>query len=137
MEMNNTKREGDLKMDRKIHEDFKKKMGFTPPGIMVAENFGEEFSRRLADFHGDVWSEEGAIPLKYRHLMALATAVFEGNDKRSRLEIVKSMNEGATRKELMEVFKQQVWMKGSPVLVQIAPLIEMIDQKLGTKQTDL
>jgi len=124
-------------MDKKIQDDFKKKMGFTPPGIMIAENFGEEFSRRLADFHGDVWSEEGAIPLKYRHLMSLATAVFEGNDKRSRLEIVKSMNEGATREELMEVFKQQVWMKGSPVLVQIAPLIEMIDQKLGIKQTDL
>jgi len=101
---------------------------------MVADNFGEEFSRRLAEFHGDVWSEEGAIPLKYRYLISLATAVFTNDEKRARLEIVKAMNQGATREEILEVFKQQVWMKGAPVLVQIAPLIEMMEKKLSMQK---
>lgn len=118
-------------MDKRIRETFKSELGFTPPGIMVADHFGEAFSRRLADYHHDVWSEDGPIPLKYRYLIALATAVFDENEKRARLELSKAMKTGATRAEILEVLKQQVWMKGAPTLVWIAPLIDMMDKKLG------
>lgn len=117
-------------MNENLRSEFKKEMGFTPPGIMVSEHFGQDFSRRLADYHHDVWSPEGAIPLKYRYMIALATAIFDNNEKRARLELTKAMKFGATREELMEVFKQQVWMRGAPTLVQIAPLIEMMEKKL-------
>ena len=124
-------------MDKSIQEEFKKELGFTPPGIMVSDHFWAAFKRRLADYHHDVWSEEGAIPLKYRYFIALATAIFDDNEKRARLELTKAMNHGATREELLEVFKQQVWMKGAPTLVQIAPLIEMMDKKFSMKKEDL
>jgi len=95
---------------------------------MLAEKFGESFSNRIAEYHHDIWNEEGAIPLKFRYMIALATAIFDENDKRSKLELRKAINHGATKEELHEVLKQQVWMKGAPTLVQIAPLLEMIDK---------
>ena len=42
-------------------------------------------------------------------------------------EILKAINQGATMEEFLDVFKQQVWIKGAPTLVQIAPLIEMLE----------
>ena len=121
-------------MDKTIQNEFKREMGFTPPGIMVSDKFGQDFSRLMTDFHHSVWSDEDAIPIKYRHLMSLATAVYGNDEKRSRLEIVKAINQGATMEEFLDVFKQQVWIKGAPTLVQIAPLIEMLEIKLGTKK---
>jgi len=118
-------------MKNEHKNQFKKEIGWTPPGAMLAENFGEEFSNRISEYHHDIWSEDGAIPLKYRYMIALATAIFDNNEKRSVLELRKAINHGATKEELMEVMKQQVWMKGAPTLVQIAPLLEMINKTFG------
>lgn len=115
-------------MKNEHKEQFKAEIGFTPPGAMIAENFGEAFSDRIAEYHHDIWREDGVIPLKYRYMIALATAVFDRNEKRAVLELRKAINHGASREELLEVLKQQVWMKGAPTLVQIAPLLEMINK---------
>ncbi len=69
------------------------------------------------------------IPLKYRYLIALATAVFDENETRAKLEMNKAIKYGASREEIIEVLKQQVWMKGAPTLVQIAPLIKYMESK--------
>lgn len=112
--------------DRKKH--LKEENGFLPPGLMVAEAFGEEFTEVLNSYHKEIWGT-GVIPLKYRYLIATATAVFDNNEKRAKLEIKKAVKHGATKEELIEVIKQQVWMLGAPSLVQVAPLIQFINKK--------
>lgn len=96
---------------------------------MVSKNFGEDFQNIIAEYHHEIW-REGVIPLKYRYLIALATAVFDENETRAKLEMGKAMKNGATKEEILEVLKQQVWMKGAPALVQIAPLIKYMESKL-------
>ncbi len=118
---------------KKLEEEFKEEIGFVPPGIMVAKNFGEDFQRILGDYHHEIWGE-GAIPLKYRYLIALATAVFDDNETRAKLEMGKAIKNGATKEEILEVLKQQVWMKGAPTLVKIVPLIKYMESKCTSSE---
>ncbi|PAB60490.1 carboxymuconolactone decarboxylase family protein [Anaeromicrobium sediminis] len=116
-------------MDRKkLEQEFKEEIGFIPPGVMVSNAFGEDFQRIIASYHHEIW-EGGVIPLKYRYLIALATAIFDDNETRSKLEMNKAIKYGATKEEILEVLKQQVWMKGAPTLVQIAPLVKHLENK--------
>lgn len=111
-------------MDRKkLQEEFKDEIGFVPPGVMVSQRFGEGFQEIITKYHHEIWGE-GVIPLKYRYFIALGTAVFDNNETRAKLEMNKAIKYGATRDEIIEVLKQQVWMKGAPTLVEIAPLIK-------------
>ncbi len=118
-------------LDKKDKALFKEEIGFVPPGVMIAENFGKEFQETIAGYHHQIWGE-GVIPLKYRYLIAFATAIFDNNEKRAKLEMVKAIKEGATKEELIEVIKQQIWMKGAPTMVQVAPLIEAINKRFKT-----
>lgn len=115
-------------MKEKHKMQFKEEIGFIPPAAMLSERFGEEFADRIAEYHHDIWKTEGAIPLKYRYLIALATAIVDRHQKRAVLELRKAIKCGATKEEIYEVFKQQIWMKGTPTLVEIAPLFEMVDK---------
>lgn len=119
-------------LDKKDKKMFKEEVGFVPPGVMIAENVGEEFQKTIADYHHQIWGE-GVIPLKYRYLIAFATAIFDNNERRAKLEMVKAIKEGATKDELFEVIKQQIWMKGAPTMVQVAPLVEMINKKFQAR----
>lgn len=120
-------------MDReKLQEEFKEEIGFVPPGVMVSQSFGEDFQEMITKYHHQIWGE-GVIPLKYRYLIALATAVFDNNETRAKLEMNKAIKHGANREEIIEVLKQQVWMKGAPTLVQLAPLIKYMESKLINK----
>lgn len=120
-------------MDRKkLQEEFKEDIGFVPPGVMVSQSFGENFQKIISEYHHEIW-RDGIIPLKYRYLIALATAVFDENETRAKLEMNKAMKYGATKEEIIEVLKQQVWMKGTPTLVQIAPLVKYMESKFGKK----
>lgn len=117
-------------MDRKkLEEEFKEEIGFVPPGIMVSQNFGDDFQKIISEYHHEIWGK-GVIPLKYRYLIALATAVFDENETRAKLEMGKAIKNGANKEEILEVLKQQVWMKGAPTLVQIAPLVKYMESKL-------
>lgn len=118
---------GELMMKDQDKKMFKEEIGWVPPGVKLAEHFGEAFQNRLADYHHEIWGES-EIPLKYRYLIALATAIATGHEKRSVLELRKAINAGATKAEVIDTLKQQVWMFGSPTLVSIAPLFEMIEK---------
>lgn len=109
---------------------FKEAQGFIPPGIMIADNFGEEFQDLITNYHQQIWGD-GVIPKKYRYMIALATAIFDKNEQRAKLELRKAVQEGATKEELLEVIKQQIWMMGAPAFVQVAPLIQIINKKFS------
>lgn len=111
--------------DKKI---FQEEIGFVPPGVMVSSHFGEKFQNTIADYHHQIW-QGGVIPLKYRYMIALATAIFDNNEQRAKLELRKAIQEGATKEELLEVIQQQIWMKGAPTILQVAPLLQIIDKK--------
>lgn len=116
-------------LDNKEKEYFKTKQGFIPPGVMVAENFGQDFQDTITSYHHQIWGE-GVIPLKYRYMIAMATAIFDNNEARAKLEMRKAIDTGATKEELLEVIKQQIWMKGAPTILQVAPLVKIINEKL-------
>ncbi|WP_425449337.1 carboxymuconolactone decarboxylase family protein [Dethiothermospora halolimnae] len=116
-------------MDKeKMKESYKKELGFTPPGVMISQYFGDGFQEIISKYHHEIWGE-GVIPLKYRYLIALATAIFDENEKRAKLEMNKAIRYGAQREEILEVIKQQIWMKGAPTLVQVSPLIKYMESK--------
>ena len=106
--------------------EFKRQFGFVPPCGMGAGDLGEDMQKIIGDYHHAVWGE-GVIPLKYRYLIALATAIYGDDDVRAKLELLKALNHGATREEIIEVFRQQVWMKGAPTIVKVNPLIKYMD----------
>lgn len=113
-------------MERNIREEFKQ-TGYIPPGVMVAEKLGLDFQNLLADYHHLVWRDE-VIPLKYKYLIALASAVFDDHEERTMLELKKAVASGASRAEVLEVLRQLVWLKGAPTLVKIAPVIRYLDR---------
>jgi len=121
-------------MDKeKMKKDFKEEIGFVPPGVMVSEEFGDDFQKTISEYHHQIWGE-GVIPLKYRYLIALATAIFDNNETRAKLELNKAIKYGAQKEEIVEVLKQQVWMKGAPTLVQIAPIIKYMNDKFSKEK---
>lgn len=97
---------------------------------MVSGQFGEKFQNTISDYHHQIW-QGGVIPLKYRYMIALATAIFDNNEQRAKLELRKAIQEGASKEELLEVIQQQIWMKGAPTILQVAPLLQIIDKNFS------
>jgi 4-carboxymuconolactone decarboxylase len=89
------------------------------PGVTTAGRLGPEFGDLLAAYHARVWSGEGAIPLKYKYLIALATAVTGRERERAILEARKALAYGATSEEIRETLVLAVWLGGSPLLMEV------------------
>jgi 4-carboxymuconolactone decarboxylase len=115
-----------------MKEKFKEELGFIPPGVMAGEELGEDLQEIISDYHDIVWRDE-VIPLKYKYLIALSTAIFDDHEKRAKLELRKAVKEGATKAEVVEVLRQVVWLKGAPTLVRIAPIIRFMNQQFENK----
>ncbi|GAB6137803.1 carboxymuconolactone decarboxylase family protein [Halanaerobaculum tunisiense] len=118
-----------------MKEKFKEELGFIPPGIMSGEALGEDFQELISDYHDLVWRDE-VIPLKYKYLIALSSAVFGGNEKRAKLELNKAVQKGATKEEIIEVLRQVVWLRGAPTLVKIAPIISFMNKLFANQSVD-
>lgn len=112
---------------------FAEHFGFTPPCLIGAEQLGADFGELMRQFHAVTW-REGAIPLKYRYLTALATAVYGDEEYRARLELLKALRCGATHEEVVETLQQQVWLRGAPVMTRILPLLQFME-KIKQAQT--
>lgn len=110
-----------------IRQIFKEQFGFFPPCNVGANELGEDMGDLISQYHHLIWGE-GVIPIKYRYLMALATAVYSEDDTRAKLELLKAVRNGATKEEIVEVLRQQVWMRGAPLIVKIVPLLKFLDK---------
>ncbi|AGB41168.1 uncharacterized protein, gamma-carboxymuconolactone decarboxylase subunit like protein [Halobacteroides halobius DSM 5150] len=117
----------------KMKEKFKEELGFIPPGVMTGEVLGDDFQQIISDYHEIVWRDE-VIPLKYKYLIAISSAVFAGNEKRAKLEMQKAVKYGATKEEIIEVLRQVVWLRGAPTLVKLAPIISFMNKILNKKE---
>jgi len=102
------------------------------PGVSMADRLAPEFGRLIADYHGRIWGREGAIPLKYKYLMALATAVTGRERERALLEANKAILHGATAEEIRETLELAVWLGGSPLLLEIVgPVLRFVEARLA------
>jgi 4-carboxymuconolactone decarboxylase len=102
------------------------------PGVSLADRLGPEFGRLIADYHGRIWGREGAIPFKYKYLMALATAVTGRERERALLETNKALAHGATAEEIRETLELAVWLGGSPLLLEIVgPVLRFLEARLA------
>lgn len=120
-------------LERDLQGEFKGEMGFTPPGVMVAKTLGMDIQHLLADYHHMIWRDD-VIPLKYKYLIALASAIFDDHEQRIMLELKKAVANGANRAEVIEVLRQIVWLKGAPTLVKLAPVIKYLDKHLPVEE---
>ena len=106
------------------------------PGVSMADRLGPEFGALLADYHGRIWGREGVIPLKYKYLMALATAVTGREPQRALLETNKALAHGATAEEIRETLELAVWLGGSPLLLEIVGLVlRFVEKRLAQPPT--
>ena len=102
------------------------------PGVSLADRLAPEFGRLIADYHGRIWGREGAIPLKYKYLMALATAVTGREPQRALLEANKAIVHGATADAIRETLELAVWLGGSPLLLEIVgPVLRFLEARLA------
>lgn len=113
-----------------MRELFKEQFGFYPPCQLGAAQLGSDMEEIITQYHHAIWGEEreSILPLKYRYLIALATAVYSEDETRAKLELLKALRHGVTRQEIMEVLRQQVWMRGAPLIVKIIPLIQFMEK---------
>jgi len=102
------------------------------PGLAIAEGVDPGLADVLRRYHRRVWGGEGAIPLKYKYLMALATAVAGREKQRALLETRKALAHGATAEEVRETLALGVWLAGSPRLVDVVgPVVRMLERHDG------
>jgi len=101
------------------------------PGLTLAGQLDPAFRELLATYHHRIWGGEGTIPLKYKYLMALATAVTGREPQRAVLEANKALASGATAEEIRETLELCVWLGGSPLLVEVAgPVLRFVEKRL-------
>lgn len=101
------------------------------PGLAMAENLAPEFRDLLATYHHRIWGGR-TIPLKYKYLMALATAVTGREKERALLEANKALAHGATADEIRETLEMCVWLGGSPLLVEmVGPVMRFVKKRLA------
>lgn len=103
----------------------------TCPGLAIAENLDPEFRDLIGTYHHRIWGG-GTIPLKYKYLMALATAVTGRERERALLEANKAILHGATAEEIRETLEMCVWLAGSPLLVEmVGPVLRFVEKRLA------
>ncbi|WP_052571664.1 carboxymuconolactone decarboxylase family protein [Geothrix fermentans] len=74
--------------------------------------------------HGSVQRPESTIPLKYRHLMAVAAALGRRQASCARSQARMAMQEGATREEVLDAVRIARHLMAAGILDAAAPILE-------------
>lgn len=74
--------------------------------------------------HGSVQRPESTIPLKYRHLMAVAAALGRRQAGCARSQARMAMQEGATRDEVLDAVRIARHLMAAGILDAAAPILE-------------
>jgi 4-carboxymuconolactone decarboxylase len=102
------------------------------PGLSIADDVDPDLADVLRQYHHHVWGGEGVLPLKYKYLMALATAVTGREKQRALLETRKALAHGATPAEVRETLALGLWLAGAPRLVDVVgPVVRMLEKREG------
>ncbi len=101
-------------------KSIEQKFGYVPLVLTSAgkidEEMGGDLQKVLADMYENVWSE-GALPRKYKHLIALAIALVERHEGQTLKVLDKTRRAGASEEEIYETLKLVLWLRGVPSFV--------------------
>ena len=103
-----------------INEKVKKELGIIPPAFKIAEKLGDDFKDVIGDYYEIIYTGD-VIPLKYKYLMAIATAIMAEHKPKAMIDTKKALQYGATPEEIKEVLKMTIWWCGAPTIVKIVP----------------
>ncbi|HBA85455.1 MAG TPA: carboxymuconolactone decarboxylase family protein [Verrucomicrobia bacterium] len=71
--------------------------------------------------------KEGALPLKYKELIALAMGVGSCCEPCINLHVKKCLNAGATKEEIMEAASVAVVMQGGPAYTYMPAVVDALE----------
>jgi 4-carboxymuconolactone decarboxylase len=101
-------------------ERIQDKFGYVPLVLTSAgkidEEIGGDLQKVLSDMYEDVW-KDGALPRKYKHLIALSIALVERQEGQTLKVLDKARRAGASEEEIYETLKLVLWLRGVPSFV--------------------
>jgi len=103
-------------------------MGCKEPieALEVAGKVDSQLREAIKSFYSMVW-REGALPLKYKHLIALALSICQGlEEKQAHKVLARALEAGATKEEVVETILVTTWVAGIPALVASRSILEKL-----------
>ena len=77
--MSKKKKRKQKKKGKNVEKEAQEKLGFTPPAFRIADKLGEDFKEVIENYYDIIYTDD-VIPLKYKYLMAIATAIMAENN---------------------------------------------------------
>ncbi|MFW5996185.1 MAG: carboxymuconolactone decarboxylase family protein [Halanaerobiaceae bacterium] len=112
-----------------INERVKEELGLIPPAFKIAEKLGDDFKDVIGDYYEIIYTDD-VLPLKYKYLMAIATAIMAEHKPKAMVDTKKALKYGATPREVKEVLRMTIWWCGAPTMVKIVPdILQYLEKK--------
>ncbi len=94
--------------------------------LEVAGKVDPQLREAIRSLYSLVW-RDGALPLKYKHLIALALSICQGvEEKQAHKVLTRALEAGATKEEIVEAIVVTSWVSGIPALVASRSILEKL-----------
>jgi len=92
----------------------------------IANRIDPNFRDAIEALYSSIW-KDGALPLKIKHLIALALSICHGvEEKQAHKILARALEAGATKDEIIETILVVTWFSGVPALVASRSIIESL-----------
>ena len=97
--------------------------------LEIADSVNPKLREALKELHSFIW-RDGALPLKYKHLIALALSICRGvEEKQAHKVLRRAIDSGATPDEVIETLLVVAWVEGIPAFVASRSILEALKGK--------
>ncbi|MEM2213979.1 MAG: carboxymuconolactone decarboxylase family protein [Candidatus Nezhaarchaeales archaeon] len=94
--------------------------------LEVANKISPQLKDAVSSLYSTIW-RDGALPLKFKHLIALALSICYGVEENQAHKIMtRALEAGATKEEIVETILVTMWFSGIPALVASRSLLERL-----------
>lgn len=94
--------------------------------LEVADEISPQLRDAIRSLYSIVW-RDGALPLKFKHMIALALSICHGVEENQAHKVMtRALEAGATKEELIETILVTTWFSGIPALVASRSLLERL-----------
>lgn len=94
--------------------------------LEVAGKVDPQLREAIRSLYSTIW-RDGALPLKYKHLIALALSICRGVEERQAHKVLaRALEAGATKDEIIETILVTAWVAGIPTLVASKSILEKL-----------
>jgi AhpD family alkylhydroperoxidase len=113
------------------HEEIVKnigdKLGFTPHVLETLKELDPQFVKKYNRCHNHLLSD-GAIPAKYKILMALAVVASKQCEACTVSQMKSALNNGATKEEIMETMEVISITSGAPAVAACRDALKLLKE---------